>query len=577
MIKLNKISVNSVALKNTQHIYDLVELCARKGVRKAVLSPGLRCAPLIIGFSKHPGIETISVTDERSAGFVGLGLAQQSGEPVVLVCTSGTAAQNFAPAVTEAFYQNVPLIVLTADRPAEWIDQWDGQTIHQQNLFGDHIKGSFNFPADLGRPENQFQVQKMSNQVLNLALTPARGPIHMNLPIREPFYPENFDDVHFNPAVSINTEINNNNSANDETWLEIEQEAKQFQNVLIIGGQNRLDPELNEYLIQLNVPVIGDVISNLHGVKEVMRGADFIFMNAGIELKPDLLITIGRSVISKNLKIFLRKNKPKAHWHIGLGMVGDPFRSLSKIIEMNPLDFFKVFLKRNISFQTKENYKTLLHEYDQEAKASIQSQLANFDAFNEFLAVAKVIKCLPRESVLHLGNSMPVRIANIIGLNKHRVEVWSNRGTSGIDGTLSAAVGHALADQERNHTLITGDLAFFYDRNGLWLNRSLPTNLRVIILNNDGGGIFNIIPRPTEQEGLTELFTTPHGRTAELTAREFGLDYQTASSSDELDQALDRFSHGILEIFTDMNTNTAFFNELAIENAENHSKYALGK
>lgn len=574
---MNKFSVNSVALKNTRHIYELVELCARKGVRKAVLCPGSRCASLIIGFSKHPNIETISVTDERSAGFVGLGIAQQSGEPVVLVCTSGTAAQNFAPAVTEAFYQNIPLIVLTADRPAEWIDQWDGQTIHQQNLFGDHVKGNFSFSADLDQSKNQSQVQKMGNQALNLALTPAQGPVHLNLPIREPFYPENSNDIQFNPVQSVNNEINNLNTEDDVVWLEIEQEARQYQNVLIIGGQNRLDTELNEYLIQMNVSVIGDVISNLHGVNDVITGADLIFKNAGIELKPDLLITIGRSVISKNLKIFLRKNKLKAHWHIDLGMVGDPFRSLSKIIKMNPLDFFKGFLKRNISFKTNEAYKALLQEYDQEAKASFQSRLDDFETFNEFLAVAKVMECLPRESVLHLGNSMPVRMANFIGLDKHHVEVWSNRGTSGIDGTLSTAVGHALANQDRTHTLIIGDLAFFYDRNGLWLNRALPANLRIIILNNDGGGIFKMIPGPKEQKGLTELFTTPHGRTGELTAREFGLHYQRASSIEELEQALDKFSHGILEIFTDMETNTDFFNGLATENSEKHNKYVSGK
>jgi len=136
-------SVISVAIKNTQHIYDLVGVCAGFGVEKAIVCPGSRCAPLLIGFGKHPDIETISVTDERSAGFIGLGLAQQSGKPVVLVCTSGTAAQNFTPAVTEAYYQNVPLIVLTGDRPPEWIDQWDGQTIRQKNLYIDHIKGSF--------------------------------------------------------------------------------------------------------------------------------------------------------------------------------------------------------------------------------------------------------------------------------------------------------------------------------------------------------------------------------------------------------------------------------------------------
>jgi len=179
----------SILIKNTQHIYDLVGLCADYGVEKAVVCPGSRCAPLLIGFGKHPNIETISVTDERSAGFVGLGLAQQTGNPVVLVCTSGTAAQNFAPAVIEAYYQNVPLFVLTADRPPEWIDQWDGQTIRQKNLYIEHIKGCFVYDED---------TTSVGKKALELALEGALGPVHLNIPIREPFYPDSFEEIRFN-------------------------------------------------------------------------------------------------------------------------------------------------------------------------------------------------------------------------------------------------------------------------------------------------------------------------------------------------------------------------------------------
>jgi len=172
---------------------------------------------------------------------------------------------------------------------------------------------------------------------------------------------------------------------------------------------------------------------------------------------------------------------------------------------------------------------------------------------------------LPENSVLHLGNSMPVRIANFIGLRNPKVEIWSNRGTSGIDGTLSTAVGHALSDSNRIHTLIIGDLAFFYDRNGLWLNHEFPKNLRIVILNDGGGGIFNMIPGPSNQGELAKLFTNRHTRTAELTAREFGLDYGNASVGKELQTVLEGFSSGILEIFTDMKINKNVFNKLTME------------
>ena len=546
---------------NTQHIYDLVGLCAEYDVEKAVVSPGSRCAPLLIGFGKHPDIETISVTDERSAGFIGLGLAQQSEKPVVLVCTSGTATQNFAPAVTEAFYQQVPLIVLTADRPPEWIDQWDGQTIRQKNLYIDHIKGSFVYDEDS---------TDVAKKALELALEGAPGPVHLNIPIREPFYPESLDDNVLTTETRRAQRKDKINKIENAVWIEFESILNSSDKVLVLGGQLEPNSQLVELLKQLDVAVTGDVISNLHGVDGVIKSSDLIFKTDNESLMPDFLITLGRSVISKNLKLCLRKHKPKTHWHIGLGMVGNPFQSLTKTVAISPEVFFMKWIekKRKNRLATKgtETIKKLndksayfssLLDQQKMVNEKLRSLLEESD-FNYFSAVKKVIQGLPKNSVLHLGNSMPVRIANFIGLNDPTIDVWCNRGTSGIDGVLSTAVGHSLAEPNRKHTLIIGDLSFFYDQNGLWLNHEFPNNLQIVILNDSGGGIFNMIPGPSSQGDLTELFTTQHQRTAKLTAKEFNMYYQDASSIEEITG----WESGILEIFTDMKTNTETFRRI---------------
>lgn len=537
----------SILIKNTQHIYDLVGLCADFGVEKAVVCPGSRCAPLLIGFGKHPNIETISVTDERSAGFVGLGLAQQTGNPVVLVCTSGTAAQNFAPAVIEAYYQNVPLFVLTADRPPEWIDQWDGQTIRQKNLYIEHIKGCFVYDED---------TTGVGKKALELALEGALGPVHLNIPIREPFYPDSFEEIRFNEKAQ-RPQSKNIYKIDESVWDEFESILNLSEKVLVLGGQTEPNQELIELLNQLDIPIVGDVISNLHGLEGVINSSDLIFKTDEEFLVPDFLITFGRSVISKNLKLYLRKNKPKVHWHIGEGMVGDPFQSLTKIIKTPPLQFFTDWLDMVIKINDQDDYCNLLKDTQKSVDEDFDLTLDNAE-FNYFNAVRSVLKQLPQNSVLHLGNSMPVRIANFIGIKESTIDIWCNRGTSGIDGVVSTAVGHALAEPNRKHTLIIGDLSFFYDRNGLWLNHEFPTNLQIVILNDNGGGIFNMIPGPSNQDGLTNLFTTPHQRTAKLTAQEFNLTYRKITSLEEIDG----WSSGILEIFTEMQNNMETFKRI---------------
>ena len=537
------------ALENTQHIYDLISLCVESGVQNVILCPGSRCAPLLLGFGHHPNINVVSVPDERSGGFIGLGIAQQTNTPVVLICTSGTAAQNFYPSVTEAFYQKSRLIILTADRPKEWIDQWDGQTIHQEKLYEPHVKKSLSYSN-----ENLVEIKN----VLEDFHREPYGPIHINVPIREPFYPKNPDEIKYNsfeiiPSYQQEVKL----SPKDKKYL-INQ-LQSSEKIMILCGQNEYEPGLIDLLNKIRIPIAGDVISNSHFLEKSIYLLDSIFKTDDRSLCPDFLITIGQSVISKNIKIFFRNNKPSFHWHIGIGKIGDPFQSLTKSIQQSPLSFFKEWKSNALKINDQEKYyNKLLNEQKKESKR-IQSVL-NIDKYNYFYATKLILNHLPKDSVLHLGNSMPVRIVNLLGLNNINSTVWSNRGTSGIDGVLSTAIGHALSAQKKCHTLLIGDISFFYDRNAFWINHELPKNIRIIVLNDYGGGIFKMIPGPSNQKKLQTLFTTPHNRTAELTAKEFDLHYSKASSKVELETALKDFKPGILEVFTEMNKNKEIFN-----------------
>ena len=548
----------SDAIRNTQHVYDLVELCAHKGVRHAVLCPGSRCAPLLIGFGKHAKIKTISVTDERSAGFIGLGIAQQTNTPVALICTSGTAGQNFAPAVTEAFYQNVALIVLTADRPPEWIDQWDGQTIHQQTLYGEHIRASMDFQAG-NNALNQAQA------VLDQAVFPVAGPVHINIPIRKPFYPQKIEEIHF-PTLDLEPPPEPTVQVADKHWAALENILKTADKVLIIAGQQRLDRKLLTTISRLGIPLLGDVISNVHPDERAIQSTDIFFDLHDDSLRPDFLITIGRSVISENLKQYFRRYKPLNHWHIGQGMVGDPFQSLSLAIDANAHDFFRAWLNRDLTLQNQLPWKKHLRQNHKRVHAHISVSI-HTDTINQFITIRKILGSLLEETnILHLGNSMPVRVANYTGLHKAGPEVFCNRGTSGIDGSLSTAVGHALARPDRVHTLILGDLSFFYDRNGLWINQTIPPNLKIIVINNAGGGIFSLLPGPADQGKLVKLFTTPHQRSVELAAEEFSLAYFSVCSLSQLDKTTTAFlalpNSAILEVLIHVEEDEHIFRRL---------------
>ncbi|SIR40910.1 2-succinyl-5-enolpyruvyl-6-hydroxy-3-cyclohexene-1-carboxylic-acid synthase [Pontibacter lucknowensis] len=549
-------------------VVNIAEICARKGVENVVLSPGSRCAPLTIAFARHPKLTVRTVSDERAAAFIALGMAQTTGRPTVLICTSGTAALNYAPAVAEAFFLQVPLLVLTADRPPEWIDQMDGQTIRQQQVYGQHIKRSFDFPVALEHPDAVWHTERMVSEALNEAVAFPAGPVHINVPLREPFYPADGEKIVFDEQVKVIEEDHNAFDLNPMQALRLEQELLYFKRVLIVAGQGNQDPKLlhalQTFMSSTGAVAVGDIISNTQQLAGVVRHHDAVLACPDPEkmqaLQPDLLITFGKSVISKSLKLYLRQYKPKAHWHIQpAGQVADTFQSLTKIIRCTPGSFF-----RSMAGSTREDAGYIKSWAGIAGKATqFLKDFTKTAPYSELTAISRVLDSLPQQSNLHLANSMAVRYANILALqSEQEVQVYANRGTSGIDGSTSTTVGCALSSK-RITTLLTGDMAFFYDRNGLWHNY-LPANLRIVIINNHAGGIFRLIDGPRRQPELEEFFETRQQLDARSTAQDFGLAYTACASLEELEQALPAFfapnaGAGILEIYTDSKANAAEF------------------
>lgn len=643
-----------------QAVHNIAEICARHGITDVVLSPGSRCAPLTIAFARHPAIKVRTVPDERAAAFIGLGLAQAQRRAVALVCTSGTAGLNYAPAIAEAYFQQIPLVVFTADRPPEWIDQLDGQTIRQTDLYGAHAKGSFHFPADTSHADAKWHSARLVSEAIGLAEQFPAGPVQVNVPLREPFYPKAGEELTFE-AVKIIQEQAGRPVLPAAELATLRQALRSTARVLVVGGQHPHDDALllalRQFAAAYQVPVVGDIIANLHlpaapGYDQRLAplGRQDVFLavpEPGLKeaLKPDLLITFGQSLISKALKLYLRNAKPAQHWHVqAAGPAADTFMSLTKVVRMEPADFFAALSGAphdatdsagqsaaadagSIPSATTASGSTstmTTNEVEQQGAEHLATRVAAQDAtrvaaaplplgtprltwpqaaralngaeagakgaylrpwqaaenwaagflddffgqpnqpFNEFTAFHHTLRLLPDRTALHVANSMAVRYANIIGLPVHRhIEVFANRGTSGIDGCNSTAVGAALAQPERPVVLLTGDVAFFYDRNAFWHNYSTP-NLRVVLFNNHAGGIFRLIDGPRQQPELEEFFETRQPLTAANTARDFNLRYLTASSFSELESVLPVFfapesGAALLEVTTNSKTNAEFF------------------
>jgi len=553
-------------ISDKKHVQQLAALLLKRGITDIVISPGSRNAPMINTFTGIPGFCCRNIVDERSAAYFAIGMALAKQKPVVLVCSSGTAALNYTPAVAEAFYQNIPLIVLTADRPDYWIDQAESQCIRQENIYQNFTKKEISLPIGESEKECWYAARQI-NECLNLAVAGRPAPVHINIPLEEPLHKLVQMDL---PEVKEIELTETKNILEENELARLEGTINQSQKILILAGQQNSNPDMESILVML-VARTGAVVLHEHlsNLSDPQFCASIDLVMAGIRdgniesYKPDLLISFGGQFVSKALKQFLRKNKPAQHWHLGpSGEHFDTYQSLSKVVKMEAVDFFET-----LSGRIQRNDKSYLQLWKgKEAKVNqVRDEFVESIDFSDLKAFRLIGQKIPVNTVIHLGNSSPVRYALI----HNRVEnamYFSNRGTGGIDGCLSTAVGFS-SESDKINTIILGDLSFFYDSNALW-NKYIGSDLRIIVINNGGGNIFGMIKGPSDSPAFAEHFLAENTLKAEVLAKAFGLDYFKAQNEAELLNALDEFYSpeqkkvALLEVFTDAETNVRLFREL---------------
>lgn len=525
----------------------IIQICLTKGITQIVISPGSRNAPLTIGFTSNPEFKCYSIADERCAAFFALGIAQQINKPVAVVCTSGSALLNYYPAIAEAYYSQIPLIVISADRPYDKIDIGDGQTIHQMNVFENHCLYNANLTEDESR-ENDFKI----NQAINLAYQ-KKGPTHINVPFEEPLY-QTVTKLSVDPLISAFSKVYKNIAVDDLiATTSLWNKAKKK---LILIGVNEPN-EIEESIINLladdpSIMVMTESTSNIHHPTFLNHIDAIITPFTAKDFKafqPEILITFGGMLVSKRIKSFLRNYQPKLHWHINPLRAYNTFGCLSFHFESFPNDFFKQILP--FTKTVKSNYFELGQAVKKKREQKHDKYLLK-TPFSDLKTFELVLNSLPKNSQLQLGNSTVVRYAQLFAIDAS-ISVYSNRGTSGIDGSTSTAIGAAIANT-KNTVLITGDIGFFYDSNALW-NKYIPKNFKIILINNGGGGIFRILPGHQETTVFNTFFETSHCLTAENLAKMYDLNYSIASDEKSLTDGLKILyskndKPSILEIFT---------------------------
>ena len=533
----------------------IIAACRQFEIQTVVISPGSRNAPLTIGFSNHKDFETLSIVDERCAAFFALGIAQQTLKPVALVCTSGSALLNYYPAIAEAYYSQIPLVVISADRPAHLIDIGDGQTIRQENVFKNHIL----YSANLKEFDAKNSIKALS-KAFSL-LRQVKGPIHINAPFNEPLYETvaTINDFRFIAEESdLQDTIDYENLASQ--W----NSAKKKMILVGVHSPNAaLEILLDKVADDPSVLVFTETTSNLYN-KRFVNSIDNLIFNLTEEeftsLQPDILLTFGGMIVSKKIKKFLRDYSPKEHWHVNELRAFNTYQVLSKHLKIDSHSFFKHFCEL-VDYDNKSTYESTWTHYKQRIREK-HNHYIKTAPYSDLKVFEQVLKVIPDFSEVQFSNSAIIRYSQLFEMNS-TITVFCNRGTSGIDGSTSTALGAAYATQKPT-TLITGDLSFFYDSNALW-NNYIPLDVRIVIINNSGGGIFKIIPGPKKSTAL-KYFETPHCLTAEHLCIMFGFEYCTAHNLKSLKEEVAGFydkseKPKVLEVFTPSDQNDLVLKE----------------
>lgn len=539
--------------------------CKAKGVKDIVISPGSRNAPLTIGFTEDPYFKCYSIVDERCAAFFALGIAQSTGKIVAVVCTSGSAMLNYYPAVAEAYYSDIPLLVISADRPSYRIDIGDGQTIRQEDAFKNHIGYQANLKQDVSHATET--VQKFGQSILSSKKTIEEqqkdvnvfngvelenaidyaidefAPVHINVPLEEPLYnTEEHTCVY--PTVKEEKDIMPETCSGLEDFASVWNTSTRKMILVGVNKPNVVEQQFLDELAEdesvivftettsnINHPTFFSSIDSILAPIEKSESKEELFA----ALKPDVLLTFGGLIVSKKIKHFLRNYKPKHHWHIDGKKAYDTFFSLSHHFKVDTNTFFNAFLDKTRFVESTYFAKWSKVKANYEEK---RDDYVKTIEFSDMLAFSNILPNIPDGYQVHLSNSSTVRYAQLFPL-KNTLKVYCNRGTSGIDGCTSTAVGASIYNKKPT-LLVTGDLSFLYDSNALWNNYVKP-NFRIIVINNSGGGIFRILPGQEETENYKTYFETAHNLEISNLCTMYGVDYKLAEDEETLKQHLEDF------------------------------------
>lgn len=535
-------------ISNKKSVQYLHKFCLDLKMLDWVISPGSRNAPITLTIGNDKRFVATPIVDERSAAFVALGRAIKAQRPVVLSCTSGSAALNYAPAIAEAFYQEVPLLVITADRPQKWINNGEGQSIDQINVFTNYCLESFHLDEDA----SEDVMQNTFDKIAQILTGNRKGPVHLNLAFEEPLYGK----LDVNP---IDYRFKSNVFHFDDFNPVLSDEFLSKRKIMVLVGQMEKSEEigylLEELLSDTRIVVLLETNANLYHPKFV-NCIDRTLPSINLtQFWPDLVITIGGAIVSKRIKKFLRSVDGLEHWHIAeSGVFPDVFERLSHKITAPPASVLRYF-KDHAIIDAENDFQTVW------LQRSLITQEKHFDfladlCWSDLKAHAIIHDWIPENSVLHQGNSSVVRYFQLFDPIRS-VTYLSNRGVSGIDGCVSTAIGYASMDDHLN-ILVVGDLSFLYDSNAWW-NKLSKSNLLVIIINNGGGGIFKIIEGPEQSGVLDEFFEVRSNVEIEYLAKAHRLNYSKINDASELDNEMRRiaqcyadeaFSGSILEVDT---------------------------
>ena len=559
----------------------LILSCIQYNFCNVVISPGSRNVPLAIGFASNQKFNCYSIVDERSAAFFAIGLSQNLTKPTILVCTSGSALLNYYPAISEAYFSRIPLIVLSADRPAYKINIGDGQTINQQDVFGKNIHFSdsleqdpahateeiikSNFQKIISKSISEKEIIKLQKKVQHNNETKIKKafelclksnqPVHLNIPLEEPLY--NFIDQpeivlsarkKLKPIIiekSTFTKLVSHIKKTKKILLIIGVQEEQSLSKISIRNINSLRNIVvfNEHTSNINEETFFSNIDRLIAPMELMKDSDRLFK----DLSPDMIISLGGMIISKKIKSFLRNYKANNHYHIGFSTANSTYYIKANHIQADPNNLFENLESQKSTFSFRDNWLEFREKINNRHKRFLS--VVKFSDLKVFEILSNKI---PSNYKIQVSNSSPVRYFQLFDL-KNNNAMYCNRGTSGIDGCTSTAIGMTAKDAPV--VLVTGDLSFLYDMNALGI-KYIPNHFRIIIINNQGGGIFKILPGYKNNSTFTEYIETKHNYSAYNLAKMFNFKYFSVSTKFGLNFALATFfNHSkkpkILEIKTD--------------------------